>query len=342
MELIAHLGAASSRRAHQFSTPWWFGSPCPMLGGVNGRERELRERWFTEGAAALFRTLAAIGQTDLLPSAGEFYVCPLCLGAYTRRALDGSEPRLTLEDVPPKKVGGRPLVLTCRGCNNTHGSAIDAHASRREEAHDLLVGRDPGRDVRAEFTVGDIALQVRLDVVSDAFRLTVVEQANNPKEVAAAVSMLEASAAGAADGPIGFRLTDRILLVRAQLSWVRAAYLVAFASFGWRYVLLLSSLNLLREQLADPDADLLPPLALLDLDASPERRELLIVREPAELRSLAVVVGRYTVFVPWLEEPQSFEDLAGALGRLPGAPPRVHFSGKKVPWPTEPRYAFDE
>ena len=303
-----------------------------------------RERWFSEGAAALRRTVTAFGHADLLPAPGQFYACPICLTTYNRDALDGPGPSLTDEHVPPRAAGGRVLVLTCATCNHTAGTALDAHASRREEIHDLLAGRDPGRDLRAEFAVDGITMRVKLDGADDALRLTVVDKANNPKDVAAATNSLDAWAASAEQpgGRVTLRLTDRTSLTRAQLSYLRAAYLVAFAALGWRYVLGLPHLNLLRAQLADPDAALLPPLDLLDPGAPAERRQLLIVREPAELRSLTVVLGRYTVFLPWIEDPQPFEDLAAALKRRFGtATPSVHFSGKEIPWPTEPRYALD-
>jgi hypothetical protein len=105
----------------------------------------------------------------------------------------------------------------------------------------------------------------------------------------------------------------------------------------------------LRAQLADPDATLLPPLALFDPGAAPDSRDLVVVQKPHELRSLAVVLGRYTVFLPGLEDPQPFASLASALSRSPvqltspGAPGRrqIPWRGKRIPWPTRPMYALD-
>ena len=37
---------------------------------------------------------------------------------------------LSVEDVPPRHSGGRPLVLTCKACNSTAGHSIDAVADR--------------------------------------------------------------------------------------------------------------------------------------------------------------------------------------------------------------------
>jgi hypothetical protein len=80
-------------------------------------------------------------------------------------------------------------------------------------------------------------------------------------------------------------------LVRALLSWLRAAYLVAFAALGWPYVYM-PYLALLRAQLADPDATLMPPLALADPAAVPYRRDLVVVQEPHDqLAGTAVQPG---------------------------------------------------
>jgi hypothetical protein len=298
-----------------------------------------RERWFVEGAAALRQTLTAIGLADALSPTGEFYACPCCLTAYGRDALDARF--LTVEHVPPRWAGGRELVLTCRDCNSTAGSAFDAHAERREAIHNLLAGRGPDRAVRAEFKVGDVITRGNIHYVGNAFLMVGVPRANNPKDIAETTRALDALATKGAGGQIEFRLTEGVSVTRARLSWVRAAYLAAFAARGWRYAFL-EHLNLLRAQLADPAASLLPPLAMIDQAAPRERRRLLVVREPEELRSLAVVLGSHTVFLPGLEDPQPFEVISAALARLSAMPtPRPQLVGKEIPWPTKPLYALD-
>jgi hypothetical protein len=298
--------------------------------------------WFVEGAAALGRTLTAIGLVDTPLPIGEVSACPCCLMAYGPNALDAGV--FTAEHVPPKAVGGRKLVLTCRDCNHSAGSAFDAHAERREAMYDLLTGRGPGRPVRAEFAIDDTTNVLRGNIhrAGDGFLMVGAPKANDPKIVEEAVRALERKAANGTGGRFGFRLTERMLPVRAQLSWVRAAYLAAFAALGWRYVFL-RYLEPVRAQLADPAAKLLPPLAMVDPAAPRDRRQLLLVREPHELRSLAVILGRYTVYLPGLEDPQPFEDLSASLARLSAqAPPRPQLVGKQIPWPAEPRYDLDQ
>ena len=303
---------------------------------------EQREQWFIEGAAALRLHTTAIGQPDALPPTGEYYACPCCMGVYGREAVH--DRTLTYEDVPPKSVGGRPLLLTCKRCNHTAGNSLDAHARGREDQHDFLAGRAPGRALDARFTIGDAAIQGHIRRVGDAWLLFVDPKRNNPAHLADMNKTLDAWAAGdAPGGPMGFELTRRVNVVRARLSWVRAAYLVAFAALGWRYVCR-PCLDPLRAQLADPEAKLLPPLALLDPGASPERRQLIVVQEPDELRSLAVMLGQYTVFLPsFMGDPQPFDVLAPALARFSAlAPPRPQYVGKQVPWPTKPMYVLDQ
>jgi hypothetical protein len=312
------------------------------------KPREWRERRFVEGAAALRRYLAAIGRPDDLPPAGEHYLCPCCMRVCGREAL--SDGTLTIEDVPPKSVGGRWLVLTCKQCNSTAGTRLDEQARLREEQLDFLAGRVPERALAAEIMVGDSTTEGDIRHVGDALLLLVDPKRSDPRQHAEMTKTLDQWAAGGRPGGLmGFGLTKRAHVVRARLSWLRAAYLVAFAALGWRYICM-PYLAQLRAQLADPDATLLPPLALFNPDGMPGSRDLVVVQEPYALRSLAVVLGRYTVFLPGLEDPQPFMSLASALSKSPaqvaspGAPSRhqIPWRGKRIPWPTKPTYALDQ
>jgi hypothetical protein len=261
-----------------------------------------------------------------------------------------SNGMLTIEDVPPKSVGGRWLVLTCKQCNSTAGTRLDEQARLREEQLDFFAGRVPDRALAAEIMVGDSTTRGDIRNAGDALLLFVDPKRSDPRQHAAMTKTLDQWASGdRPGGPMGFELAKRVHVVRARLSWLRAAYLVAFAALGWRYVYM-PYLAPLRAQLADPDAMLLPPLALADPDAAAYSRDLLVVQEPHELRSLAVVLGHYTVFLPGLEDPQPFMSLGSALSRSPvqltspGAPGRkqIAWRGKRIPWPTLPIYALDQ
>ena len=58
--------------------------------------------------------------------------------------------------------------------------------------------------------------------------------------------------------------------------------------------------------------------------------------------SVIRVLGRYTVFLPWVEEPQSFDALSAALAEFSDLPtPRPRYVGKQIAWPVKPLYALD-
>jgi hypothetical protein len=83
---------------------------------------------------------AYVGQLKILHKNGQLdsrytidkYICPLCLDAFSLDDLDQTLPNpLTLEDAPPKSLGGKANTLTCKSCNNTMGKEIDSHLTLR-------------------------------------------------------------------------------------------------------------------------------------------------------------------------------------------------------------------
>jgi hypothetical protein len=62
------------------------------------------------------------------PDFSNGYICPLCFETFFEKDLDATlENYLTLEDIPPKSLGGKPLALTCKKCNSRSGHELDVH-----------------------------------------------------------------------------------------------------------------------------------------------------------------------------------------------------------------------
>ena len=58
----------------------------------------------------------------------EHYICPLCLNTFNLSELgDKVNDILTVEDVPPKSLGGNPILITCRNCNSKCGHNLDVY-----------------------------------------------------------------------------------------------------------------------------------------------------------------------------------------------------------------------
>jgi hypothetical protein len=125
----------------------------------------------------------------------------------------------------------------------------------------------------------------------------------------------------------------------SMIGWLRAAYLVAFTALGYLYILI-QALNCVREQIRTPAVTLITSFSVVVPKASPQERQLVLLEEPAEIRSLIVWMGAVIVFLP---EPGSnelgfYERIEVELARLGG---RADCKGKRIPWPTRPVFALD-
>src|SRR6185369_16957261 len=129
---------------------------------------------------------------------------------------------------------------------------------------------------------------------------------------------------------------------RARVSWIRAAYVVAFARFGWSYLFQIA-LDPMRRHFRDPTTAELPILSMTDPDADTARREIWILERPVEKQCVAVVIGQYTVILPLPNDTRSLDDLSRAWVGDHDISQRVvgTASGVLFPWPGKPMYSFD-
>jgi hypothetical protein len=81
----------------------------------------------------------------------------------------------------------------------------------------------------------------------------------------------------------------------SMIGWLRAAYLVAFTALGYLYILI-QALNCVREQIRTPAVTLITSFSVVVPKASPQERQLVLLEEPAEIRSLIVWMGAVIVF----------------------------------------------
>lgn len=98
-----------------------------------------------------------------------------------------------------------------------------------------------------------------------------------------------------------------------------------------------------REQLKQPDAQIIPTYILRNPAASPGERRMLLVDQPDELRCVAVMLGEHTVFLPGIFRPLTSEQLAEVFASRRDADNKlnVNLNGKEMPWPQWPTYFLD-
>lgn len=124
-----HHGPRVRRRAPHLT------GACAHRDGVMSKWRvsiATRLRWFHLGARAVRPYLTIEPGAHPPP----LYLCPECLTLFDEDSVANPKypdaERLTIEDVPPEKLGGAPMLLTCKPCNNRAGTLLDSHAKRAD------------------------------------------------------------------------------------------------------------------------------------------------------------------------------------------------------------------
>jgi len=284
--------------------------------------------WFDRGVEALSR---------VLPACPPYYVCPLCLRGFTRQHLDTG--KLTREHAPPRALGGQVIALTCHKCNTRAGTQVDREMLACERLIDFAQGAMTA-PFRAKLLTEAATVNVDAMHGPEGFKIIGLPQYNNPVATRAS----EAEWNRLKDhGAEGFKFTLRVSGGRdrhAQVGWLRAAYLVAFAAFGYRYIFR-SPLKPVRDQLADPAAEILPMWEFLIPDAAPTERRLIAVKRPASLKSLAVQMGRHLIFLPHPPDMLLYTRLGRRRARSGGEVARITISGTQFSWPREPQHVLD-
>jgi hypothetical protein len=215
------------------------------------RRESLRRGLFNQGVAAAAK---ALGLENV-------YVCPICAQLFDETAL--ADGRLTLEDVPPKASGGRPIILTCKTCNNTAGHSVDSQAAKRASLRDTvasLLHDRVGTAGSGDLSFGDAKVRVALSVDDQKVReMKVVADWNNPAIVDKfAERMKRHIDDGTTDGlELQISLRESFVPRLAWVSDLRAAFLACAAMMGYTYAGH-PSLELIRQQVLQPKLELLP------------------------------------------------------------------------------------
>jgi hypothetical protein len=254
---------------------------------------------------------------------------------FLRRALDVGF--LTLEHAPPKSLGGKSIVLTCRDCNTTAGAALDSQMLALEQIYDFGQGTMT-RPARARLEMGGGKLNVEVLAQREVVQAFGIPQANDPRSVAAVTAALASMAKDTQFHKAEFRFTFKGPKPKAALlAWLRAAYLAAFAALGYSYILR-PQMEVVREQLADDSGELLRVFSMTVPTTPRGERRIRLVEEPKWLRSLCVQMGRHSVFLPGLSaNPGLYSRLAQRAGRRA----ELTLAGQEIPWPVSAQFALD-
>lgn len=236
------------------------------------------------------------------------YICPLCFDVFFEKDLDITlSNHLTLEDIPPEKLGGKPRALTCKSCNSKSGHKLDVHllnSLMKIDFHSFL----PNARTNTAFELN--GNKVNGIVVIDekgTMKLDLQTKRSNPKQ--SKQFMNDLILPQTIYNPMFYpekafeprQLTTKFTLKplsisderRSEVALLRIAYLIAFCTFGNGF-LINGNLYKIREQILNPDKNILPKVFWIKFDFPEEFLGINIIKSPKELRCFLIIFNLST------------------------------------------------
>ena len=210
------------------------------------------------------------------------YVCPLCCNGFHIDALEQTFPNpLTLEDLPPKSVGGKPQILTCKSCNNTGCYRLDK-AIKESLTLEQFSKRNPFAELSVKLSFNNSnRVKATTHFINDKTLTVKFQTKNNPYAGRKFEEMRIAWDHSKFD--LGFQNYN------PTVGLIRIGYLLAFKCLG-NAILLDGNSVKIREQLQNPETLMLPHTSIIELpDDLDEKTGLHFVIKPREIMSFLVV-----------------------------------------------------
>lgn len=181
------------------------------------------------------------------------FICPICLQIFDLNECLNTGDKLSLEDVPPKSLGGHPLTITCKKCNNSCGHNLDIYLFN-EIKNGCIIPLSGKEMQKGTISSGSTILQgqISIDVNYKKISLKIDEKNNNPTNIGAFNSDLKK--VFESQTPVNFQLNFTEMKRCPEVissAILKNAYLLAFHILGYRYILR-SNLDVVRKQILYP------------------------------------------------------------------------------------------
>lgn len=177
------------------------------------------------------------------------YRCPLC--AKYHNSINEEDP-LTLEDAPPKSLGGKSKTLTCKSCNNRCGHNIDFHLTERlKEIDNAKFLPNTETRVKIKFERETLNGTVRVSGNGD---ITIYhnDKNNNPTKLEEALTGIK----GGEFVDLTF-LKTRVVPEQLEHALLKTGYIMAFEKLG-NSIIFDPVFDIVRDQLQKPHKNIYP------------------------------------------------------------------------------------
>jgi len=209
------------------------------------------------------------------------YICPLCCRGFMVDDLNQSlENPLTVEDVPPKALKGKPITITCKECNSSAGILLD---SELKGLIDHLNFQKPNTKANMEIEIKGVILNATMTFDENGKSNMVINQEHNDpqKWEKLALGLIEGEVVDESKNTItikGDESNEFNFKVKAKkthkkkslLSILRAGYLYAYTKFGAEFLALNPNLSIIRKQIDNPNDEIIPNYGIMSFSLTEE------------------------------------------------------------------------
>jgi hypothetical protein len=195
------------------------------------------------------------------PNGNNKFICPICLTEFSEEDIgngnltDGHVWPDYIREKSKSRVAAHQRVLLCKSCNNTSGSRGDRHMQLRERIKDAdKAGKlFDKRRIKIITAPGETPIKLQAtvsiqegDVIEGQIAFPIDERTgqwlrNNPKEQEKFLAATQNNKFALVIEP-QHELNSEL----SSVGWITSAYLLAFFTFGYRYILH-SGLDIVRD-----------------------------------------------------------------------------------------------
>lgn len=241
---------------------------------------------------------------NLKRSGERLYMCPLCRKLFSEESLDPmiANP-LTIEHIPPESVGGKEVVLTCKKCNNDHGSKFDSHLIEKLNFKKIALLKPGTKRKNVKYTIDNEIFSNGNLFVDDSGKLNFVleESRTNPIFHNEIIDIVTGKRG---DAKVEFS-TLTYNENRAKIAILRAAYLKSFKELGYAFIFNLNS-DIPRRQITTGHLATEPVKGVYMTSRNSCMIGLSIINKPSSLQGYVVgmriendgIEEYYNVFLP--------------------------------------------
>ena len=239
-------------------------------------------------------------------------------------------------------MGGRGLLLTCKGCNSKAGHKIDYHIKSQLDLQalaEILLGQSGGKKSSGNILINDERFPITLQRKDECTEIKLIKNANDPTKVNKLKDFMTAlSANGGGDG-LEFNINKTVKLNYRlwKIGFLKSGFLLVTAMLGYSYAFD-KRLLIVREQILNPEKDLLGTCFWIEPGTAqpfPKRR-IISVSDPLPL--FLVTYDNGAVILP---NPLSPTAIYAIINKKWEKEQSVNFTGKVYEWPEKALMALD-